>query len=187
MTCITPQPVARYELARGLRNGAQTNLNSLRRARVLAGMTAEPSRARPLTPRIVPPAKRCSPSPLLRCCSQCARSCVSPRVPRSCARCSSGPLAVGDLASHPWPQQVGHEPAPARLARRRRRGRSRRGRAVIYSLAQTPMVDAVVQMLERAASSLSRLGSRARTTPRSPAARTARGRSRTDVSVLRCK
>ena len=129
-----------------------TNSKTPRRARVPEDMTAEPTRSRPSTPRIVPPAKRCSRSPPLGCCSPCARSCVSPRVPRSCACSAPGPLAVGDLAAI-----LGRsKSATSQHLRVLRDGgvvvARRRGRAVIYSLAQTPMVAAVVQMLERAAS-----------------------------------
>lgn len=65
---------------------------------------------------------------------------------------SSGPLAVGDLASI-----LGRsKSATSQHLRVLRDGgvvvARRRGRVVIYSLAQTPMVNATVQVLDRAAS-----------------------------------
>ena len=65
---------------------------------------------------------------------------------------SSGPLAVGDLASI-----LGRsKSATSQHLRVLRDGgvvvARRRGRVVIYSLAQTPMVSATVQILDRAAS-----------------------------------
>ena len=64
---------------------------------------------------------------------------------------STGPLAVGDLAA-----TIGRsKSATSQHLRVLRDGgvvvARRRGRAVIYSLAQTPMVNAVVQVLDRAA------------------------------------
>ena len=66
---------------------------------------------------------------------------------------SAGPLSVGELAAI-----LGRsKSATSQHLRVLRDGgvvrARRRGRAVIYSLARTPMVAAVAQMLERAASS----------------------------------
>jgi DNA-binding transcriptional ArsR family regulator len=65
---------------------------------------------------------------------------------------SSGPLAVGDLAAI-----LGRsKSATSQHLRVLRDGgvvvARRRGRVVIYSLAQTPMIEATVQVLDRAAS-----------------------------------
>jgi DNA-binding transcriptional ArsR family regulator len=65
---------------------------------------------------------------------------------------SSGPLAVGDLAAI-----LGRsKSATSQHLRVLRDGgvvvARRRGRVVIYSLAQTPMISATVQVLDRAAS-----------------------------------
>jgi len=64
---------------------------------------------------------------------------------------SAGPLSVGDLAA-----TLGRsKSATSQHLRVLRDGgvvnARRRGRAVIYSLAQTPMVSATVQVLDRAA------------------------------------
>jgi DNA-binding transcriptional ArsR family regulator len=114
-------------------------------------MTAEPSRARPSTPRI-----RSAREALL---SQSAAVLLQPVREIMCEPTrtqivrvlSAGPLAVGDLAAI-----LGRsKSATSQHLRVLRDGgvvvARRRGRAVIYSLAQTPMVAAVVQMLERAA------------------------------------
>jgi len=115
-------------------------------------MTAESPRQRPSPPRL-----RSAREALL---TQSASTLLQPVREIMCEPTrtqivrvlSAGPLAVGDLAAI-----LGRsKSATSQHLRVLRDGgvviARRRGRAVFYSLAQTPMVAAVVQMLERVAS-----------------------------------
>jgi|SRR3954452_3644333 DNA-binding transcriptional ArsR family regulator len=115
-------------------------------------MTAEILRSRPSTPRM-----RSAREALLTQSTdgllQTVREIICEPTRTQIVRVlSAGPLAVGDLAA-----TLGRsKSATSQHLRVLRDGgvvvARRRGRAVIYSLSQTPMVAAVVQMLERAAS-----------------------------------
>lgn len=142
---------ASNKLARGLRYEAQHSRSTAKR-RVDEDMPIEQSpRSRLSSPRI-----RLAREALL---STSATSLLQPVREIICEPTrtqivrvlSAGPLSVGDLAT-----TLGRsKSATSQHLRVLREGgvvnARRRGRAVIYSLAQTPMISATVQVLDRAA------------------------------------
>jgi DNA-binding transcriptional ArsR family regulator len=115
-------------------------------------MTAEMIRTRPPSPRIRS-AREALLSPSAAQLLQPVREIMCEPTRTQIVRVlSAGPLAVGELAA-----TLGRsKSATSQHLRVLRDGgvvvARRRGRAVTYSLAQTPMISAAVQMLDRAAS-----------------------------------